>query len=54
MHSTVCLTSGPLLPTARAWRGEGCAYVMLEDVARDEGFIDARVLVRAEVLQRIF
>jgi hypothetical protein len=30
------------------------AYVMLEDVAGDEGFIDARVFVRSEVLQRIF
>lgn len=30
------------------------AYVMLEDVAGDEGFVDARVFVRPEVLQRIF
>jgi hypothetical protein len=29
------------------------AYVMLEDVAGDEGFIDARVLVCSQVLQRI-
>lgn len=26
---------------------------MLEDVAGDEGFVDTRVLVRLEVLQRI-
>jgi hypothetical protein len=51
MHSTVCHVRTLLRMRVR---GEGCAYVMLEDVARDEGFIDARVFVRAEVLQRIF
>lgn len=30
------------------------AYVVLEDVARDEGLVDARVLVAFEVLQRVF
>lgn len=30
------------------------AYVVLEDVAGDEGFIDARVFVRFQMLQRIF
>jgi hypothetical protein len=53
MHSTVSHVRSPIADCACV-RGEGCAYVMLEDVARDEGFIDARVLVRAEVLQRIF
>ena len=30
------------------------AYVVLEDVARDEGLVDTRVLVRLQVLKRIF
>lgn len=30
------------------------AYVVLEDVSRDEGLVYARVLVRFEVLQRVF
>lgn len=30
------------------------AYVVLEDVARYEGLVHARVLVRLEVLQRVF
>jgi hypothetical protein len=30
------------------------AYVVLEDVAGDEGFVDARVLVCSQVLQRVF
>jgi hypothetical protein len=30
------------------------AYVVLEDVAGDEGLVDARVFVRSEVLQGIF
>jgi hypothetical protein len=31
----------------------GASYVVLEDVAGDEGLVDARVLVRSQVLQRI-
>jgi hypothetical protein len=53
MHSTVFSRQVPYC-RLRVRGEEGCAYVMLEDVARDEGFIDARVFVRAEVLQRIF
>jgi hypothetical protein len=34
--------------------GRQGAYVMLEDVAGDEGFVDARVFVGSEVLQGIF
>jgi hypothetical protein len=30
------------------------AYIMLEDVAGNEGLVDARVFVRSKVLQRIF
>jgi hypothetical protein len=30
------------------------SYVVLENVAGDEGFVDARVFVRSQVLQRIF
>jgi hypothetical protein len=30
------------------------AYVVLEDVAGDEGFIDAGVFVGFQVLQRVF
>lgn len=35
----------------RSGRDRG-PYVVLEDVAGDEGLVDARVLVRLEVLQR--
>jgi hypothetical protein len=34
--------------------GSQASYVVLEDVAGDEGFVDARVLVRLQVLERIF
>lgn len=34
--------------------GKGrAAYVVLEDVSRDEGLVDARILVRPEMLQRV-
>lgn len=35
-------------------RIRGRAYVVLEDVAGDEGFVDARVFVCFEMLQRVF
>ena len=30
------------------------AYIMFEDVVRDEGFVDAGVLVRLQMNQRLF
>ena len=35
-------------------RVRGGAYVVLKDVAGDEGFIDTRIFVRFEMLERIF
>lgn len=32
----------------------GCMYIVLEDVIRDQGFVDARVLVGLEMDERIF
>lgn len=53
-------STNPFHYSALAQRQKGCggvwseAHVVFKDISRYEGFIDARVLVRMQMLQRVF
>lgn len=49
-HSTIAVSAGVLC----ALEGISMAYIMFEDIVRDEGLVDTRILVGLEMYKRLF